>query len=300
MEVGTRITLDPPPIRDSSSVKGVERSAVRQILAYLTISDDQDFFQIGNKNREMPMEAATSSRWDLPSPDKKIKLDVGEHVTTLTAEELFRFVTSDHRYLKMDGNAGNCGDNGMNSVPNAAEIQKFFLETINRIAFQPIKDAETKHDVESEILEDDDEDDDDEDLSEASEGIIRDHRIESVKKGSRRASKDINKTPLSSTSITWKELEKRRQEKEIYSYECRAVQGKAEKNSLIKYASELLESSWKQYLSTPTEQLNHQNEKPEEQESGPTDDVIEMLEDRSRYVWQIIDEMPPRNLPLSF
>lgn len=61
-------------------------------------------------------------------------------------------------------------------------------------------------------------------------------------------------------------------------------------NLYLKHTAELLVRRWGEYLSMTSEQIR-QFEIQNAKEAGMIDEVVEMLEDKDRYVWQLIEDL---------
>ena len=70
----------------------------------------------------------------------------------------------------------------------------------------------------------------------------------------------------------------------------KALEAERTLNLYLKYTAELLVRRWGEYLTMTTEQIR-QCEIDSAREAGMVEEVIEMLEDKDRYVWQLIDEL---------
>lgn len=78
-------------------------------------------------------------------------------------------------------------------------------------------------------------------------------------------------------SLTWKEIN-------------RLAENEREMNILLKHTADLLVRRWGEYVTMTTDDIRKfeiQNAK----EVGMIDEVIEMLEDKNRYVWELIDDL---------
>ena len=70
----------------------------------------------------------------------------------------------------------------------------------------------------------------------------------------------------------------------------KALEEERTMNLYLKHTAGLLVRRWGEYLSMTSEQIQ-QFEIENAKEAGMIDEVIEMLEDKDRYVWQLIDEL---------
>ena len=70
----------------------------------------------------------------------------------------------------------------------------------------------------------------------------------------------------------------------------KALEAERTLNLYLKYTTELLVRRWGEYLALTSEQIR-QFEIENAKETGMIEEVIEMLEDKDRYVWQLIDEL---------
>ena len=70
----------------------------------------------------------------------------------------------------------------------------------------------------------------------------------------------------------------------------KALEEERTMNLYLKHTAELLVRRWGEYLSMTSEQIR-QFEIDNAKEAGMIEEVIEMLEDKDRYVWQLIDEL---------
>ena len=70
----------------------------------------------------------------------------------------------------------------------------------------------------------------------------------------------------------------------------RCAEVERELNTLIQYTAELLVRRWGEYLMMTTEQIS-KYEIENAKQHKMIEEVVEMLEDKDRYVWQLIDEL---------
>ncbi|KAK6186121.1 hypothetical protein SNE40_008219 [Patella caerulea] len=273
-----------------AAIVGAESHTVQQILNYLSngvccVPEDEESTDDEEKMRHKESSAATISR----DTQAVLNSDDGD---TLTTEELFRLIMSDHHYLKIDAGSRQMAlGNDANLVPNAEDIQKFFLETINLIAFKPIKD------VEPGLGQDLNSPNTNLETSKDSTVIPKEVKFGGNSNECKGVKSLVEKESKSTTTLTTGERENRKRARQIWTTECRAVLEKVQQNSLINHVGNLLQKYWRSYLATPQSEINEQAIQTAK-ELQQTDDVVEMLADKGRYVWQIIEEMPPKTIKL--
>lgn len=79
-------------------------------------------------------------------------------------------------------------------------------------------------------------------------------------------------------------------DKAVWRATARFYAAEQELNTLLRFTADLLVRRWGQYLSMTAEQVA-KFELENAKEVGLAQEVIEMLEDKDRYVWQLIDEL---------
>ena len=75
-----------------------------------------------------------------------------------------------------------------------------------------------------------------------------------------------------------------------WNSKVKCLEAEREMNTLLNYTAELLVLRWREYLSMTMEEIRR-FEVMNAKEIGAVEEVVEMLEDKDRYVWQLIEEL---------
>lgn len=153
---------------------------------------------------------------------------------------------------------------GVSCIPNAAAIQNNFQDVLNMTSFQPISDGSGK----MRVLE--------RNLSEVLENHNNPRSENCIVKPEKSCDTKI------ANSCNSEDTDK------ISENDSHAVENLYETE--LDYALKLMIQRWSEYLKF-TEKEMYQFELENAKYFNLTTDVIEMLEDRGRYVWQLIEEM---------
>ena len=258
-----------------------------------------------------------------------------EKYNGLSAEDLLRLIISDQQYMDNTFSRGDGDRVGHESpIPNAADIQNFFLKAMDLASFEPFKDDELK--IKCSVypnkcgltLP----------LDKLTKKLTNKHNHYKYKKHGSRNSPESSKprrspfpkcketaektfssvkTQISSTDtplffekapILSKKVDSGMSIKEAadmtikpskWTSECKAVFEKVQQASYLGCAVTLLQEMWEQYLSNTFETIRQQ----EIQRATTVDfcnEVRQMIEDDERYVCQIIEEMEPTTFSSGF
>ena len=79
-------------------------------------------------------------------------------------------------------------------------------------------------------------------------------------------------------------------DKEAWHSINRYIEAEREMDSLLKYTCSLLVTKWGEYLAMTEKQI-HELELKNAKEIGMVEEVVDMLEDTDRYVWEIIEDL---------
>lgn len=109
----------------------------------------------------------------------------------------------------------------------------------------------------------------------------------------------VEQTGIALTTLGESEYLSEADVKALWTAECKAVFEKVQEESLLNCALTLLLKGWENYMSLTFEDVQ-QLEIDAAREMKYSDEVVEMLEDKDRYVWQIIEEMEPRDFSVNW
>lgn len=161
---------------------------------------------------------------------------------------------------------------GLSCIPNAASIQNNFQRVLNMTSFQPIPDGFDKmQGLDGNLFE-----------------ILNNEKNGNDKK----------------TNESLKISDKTRDVESVTSKETSVDKSKSEENdseteeffeAKLDYAFRLMLQRWAEYLQLPQEEIS-QADVENAKYFNCTPDVIEMLEDRGRFVWQLIEGISVHNL----
>ena len=154
----------------------------------------------------------------------------------------------------------------ISDIPNAMSIQNSFQNVLNMTSFRPIQDnsRENSRSRSTECFP----------SSKVSAMVARvcNGKIQKMKK------------PVKKIDV------KGKNDIKAWKNYRRAKEEEAQFDTLLKYTMKLLLEKWAEYLAFPSEKIREE-EIQNAKDMQLADEVIEMLEDKDRYVWQLIDEI---------
>lgn len=161
---------------------------------------------------------------------------------------------------------------GLSCIPNAASIQNNFQRVLNMTSFQPISDGSDKmQGLDGNLFEI---------LNKEKNGNDK-KTIKSLKNSDK--TRDVESVTSKETFVDKSKSEENDSETEKF-FEAK-----------LDYAFRLMLQRWAEYLQLPQEEIG-QVDVENAKYFNCTPDVIEMLEDKGRFVWQLIDGISVHNL----
>lgn len=161
---------------------------------------------------------------------------------------------------------------GLSCIPNAASIQSNFQRVLNMTSFQPISDGSDKiQGLDGNLFEV---------LNNEKNGNDK-KTIKSLKNSDE--TRDVESVTSKETFVDKSKSEENDSETEKF-FEAK-----------LDYAIRLMLQRWAEYLQLPQEEIS-QVDVENAKYFNCTSDVIEMLEDKGRFVWQLIDGISVHNL----